>query len=77
MRFKPGVPHEVLRRDDPAACTPEPSLTPSQHVINLLGSDEWALAIEALAMGDTRAERTRRLPAQESPTTIAPGAGDG
>ena len=74
MKIKPGVANEIVRREESAACTPAPSLVPSERVISLLGSDEWALVIEALAMGDTRTATTRR---RESPTAIPPGTGDG
>jgi hypothetical protein len=60
MKVKPGVSDQVVRRDDPAARTGAPAPMPSERAIKLLGSGEWALLIEALAMGDARAVRTRR-----------------
>lgn len=60
MKSESGVSDEVVRRDDPAAPTRTRALMPSERVIRLLGSSEWALVIEALAMGDTRTLRTRR-----------------
>jgi hypothetical protein len=59
MNIKRAVPNEVVRRDLAAsASAPEPM--PSEHVISLLGSGEWALVVEALAMGDTEGVRPRR-----------------
>ena len=55
MKFTFVKSDGAVRRDDPTACAREPSLMPSEHVIKLLGSDEWALLIEALAMGDAQA----------------------
>jgi hypothetical protein len=57
MKFEPGASDKVMRRDAPAAGT---RALPSERVIKLLGSGDWALLIEALAMGDTRTVRTRR-----------------
>jgi hypothetical protein len=66
MKFTSVKSDQAVRRDDPTACAREPSLMPSEHVIKLLGSDEWALVIEALAMGDAQAaaklERGKRDP---------------
>jgi hypothetical protein len=89
MKLKSRVSDEAVGRDHPAAGKPASSLMPSEHVIDLLGSDEWALVIEALAMGDTPAVKTRRLPTgsrvvgsgegavpeRDGPMTIAPGGG--
>jgi hypothetical protein len=61
MEVKSGVSGGVVRPDDPAGSTPETAPTPSAHVIDLLGgSGEWALLVEAVAMGHTQATRRRR-----------------
>lgn len=65
MNIKRAVPNEVVRRDL-AASTSASDPMPSEHVINLLGSGEWALVVEALAMGDTPGVRPRRRPADRA-----------
>jgi hypothetical protein len=60
MEVKSGVSAGVAAQDDQGAGTGALVPIPSEHVINLLGSGEWALVVEALAMGETRAVKTRR-----------------
>ena len=59
MNTRRGVSNEIVRHDL-AASPGAPEPMPSERVINLLGSGEWALVVEALAMGDTRGVRPRR-----------------
>jgi hypothetical protein len=60
MEVKSRVSAGVVAHDDQGAGTGAQAPMPSEHVINLLGSGEWALVVEALAMGETRAVKTRR-----------------
>jgi hypothetical protein len=60
MEAKSGVSDGVVRLDDPAGSTRELAPMPSARVIDLLGSGEWALLVETLAMGATQATRARK-----------------
>jgi hypothetical protein len=71
MEVKSGVSDGVVRLDDPAGGTRELAPMPSAHVINLLGSGEWALLVEALAMDHTQATRTRRRAGRSRPAKPA------
>jgi hypothetical protein len=64
MDVKSGVSEGIVRLDDPTGSTHELAPTPSAHVIDLLGSGEWALLVEAVAMGDAQAAKPPRRRAQ-------------